>query len=70
MTYQVHTVGLPECAEVCELLEHALEVDDDDGRQNGLQEKSASMKVSRAHLGGALGCAQHPRLPPVTSHPK
>jgi len=38
--YQVHPVGLPEHAEVVELLEHALEVDDDDGRQDGLGEKS------------------------------
>lgn len=29
--YQVHPVGLPECAEVFKLLEHALEVDNDDG---------------------------------------
>lgn len=29
--YQVYLVGLPESAEVAELLEHALEVDNDDG---------------------------------------
>lgn len=29
--YQVHPVGLPEHGEVSKLLEHALEVDDDDG---------------------------------------
>lgn len=41
--YQVHPVGLPERAEVFELLEHALEVDDDDGSQDGLREKSLQL---------------------------
>lgn len=52
--YQVHAVGLPERAEVCELLEHALEVDDDDGSQDSLGEKAAAVRMLKAPLRGTL----------------